>query len=176
MDPYLGQISAFGFFFTPNGWYPCNGQVVPLNQNQALYALLGTVYGGDGVNTFAIPDLRGRTMIGQGQGNGLSNYSIGQTGGVENVTLLANQMPVHTHTVASNIAPNLSDPVNPAILGKSPKTGSGPNASSVNIYSNAGTNYIQGAPAGGSQAHENRSPYLAINYCIAYNGIFPSRS
>jgi len=176
MDFYLGFIAAFGFNFAPLGWLTCQGQVLSIAQNNALFALLGTTYGGNGQTTFSLPDLRGRTLIGMGQGPGLSPYQQGQVGGVENVTLISTQMPIHAHTVASNNLPNVADPVSPALLGKSPKTGSGPNASSLSIYSNANTNLVQGATAGGSQPHENRSPFLAINYSIALQGIFPSRN
>jgi len=106
-DPYLGEIRMAGFNFNPYGWALCQGQIVPLSQNTALFALLGTVYGGDGVSTFALPDLRGRTPVGQGQGPGLSPYEIGEKGGTESVTQLTSNMPMHTHAVQTTVTSTL---------------------------------------------------------------------
>ena len=110
-EPFVGEIRMFGFGFAPQGWAPCNGQLLPINQNQALFSLLGTTYGGDGEATFALPDLRSRVPVGQGQGPGLSAYAEGQAGGAETVTLTATQMPGHTHPVrASSSAAGSTSP------------------------------------------------------------------
>ena len=173
-DPFLGEIALVPYNFAPQGWAFCDGQILPIAQNTALFALLGTTFGGNGQTTFALPDLRGRVPlhVGGGPGPGLSSYVIGQNGGVEAVTLLANQMPAHNHGLNADAANGTSDsPVN-GIMGR--------NASGVPQYSGAAPNATMGAAAiasaGGSQPHENRPPYLAMNYIIALVGIFPSRN
>ncbi len=169
-EPYLGEIRIFGFNFPPQGWASCNGQTLPISQNTALFSLLGTTYGGDGVTTFALPDLQSRVAIHQGQGAGLSAYSAGQAGGAESVTLLPGQMPVHTHPVhASN----------------SPAGAHGPQGRTL---ARAGTDIYAAAPdtstvmnagmlgdAGDNDPHPNIQPYLVLNFCIALQGIFPAR-
>jgi microcystin-dependent protein len=179
--PYLGQIQAFGFNFAPVGWQQCNGQILPINQYTALFALLGTNYGGNGTSTFGLPDLRGRASISQGQGLGLSDYVIGENGGTENVTLLTTQMPQHNHLVNVNSgnagAPTASG--NFLATAAVPRGGSG---TAPDIYASAASAGITlnaaGAvtSAGGSQPHPNLGPYLTVNFCIAMTGIFPSRS
>jgi microcystin-dependent protein len=173
-DPFLGEIALVPYNFEPRGWAFCNGQLLPIAQNTALFALLGTQFGGNGQTTFALPDLRGRVPMHDGgsQGPGLSSYSVGEMGGVENVTLLAAQMPSHNHAVNANSANGTSDsPVN-GVMGK--------NASGVPQYSGVAPNATMAATAianaGGSQPHENRPPYLGLNYIIAMVGIFPSRN
>lgn len=169
-EPYLGEIIAVPYNFAPRGWAFCQGQLLSIAQNQALFALLGTTYGGNGVNTFALPDLRGRSALSSGQGPGLSNYTLGQNGGEESVTLLVSQMPAHNHTVqASTAIGNQASPAGNAwaAQGRAP------------IYSaTANTTMSPGSTslAGGSQPHDNRSPYLTLNYVIALQGIFPSRN
>ncbi|MEZ0487893.1 phage tail protein [Fibrella aquatica] len=174
MDEYLGTIKAFGFGFAPRGWAMCQGQLLSIAQNSALFALLGTTYGGDGQTTFGLPDLRGRTLVGLGQGPGLSNYSQGQLGGTESVTLTANQLPAHTHPLALNAFQEAGNVASPT--GASPAT----SGSLDPEYRTQGTPTTMAAQqtgqAGGSQPHENRQPYLAINYCICLDGLFPSRN
>lgn len=168
-EPFLAEIRMVGFNFAPRGWAFCDGQILPINQNQSLYSLLGTTYGGDGTTSFALPDLRGRTPIHVGRSNGGGFHSLGQKSGEETHTLSANEMPQHTHTIASNAQPGTSDEPSgyPARAGE-------------NIYgalSNSGTmgsGTIQNA--GGGQAHDNMQPYLAVNFCIALRGLFPSRN
>ena len=172
-EPFLGQICSFGFNFAPRGWSLCNGQLISIAQNTALFSLLGTTYGGNGTVTFGLPDLRGRTALGQGNGPGLTPRVIGEMSGEENVTLITTQMPAHNHLVNAN-----STDSNPQAV-KTP-------ANNLPGYDDAGPLYAPTAnatmlptmiqPAGGSQPHDNMQPYLVINYCIAMQGIFPSRN
>ncbi len=171
LEPFLGTIMLFGGNFAPRGWVFCNGQLLSISQNSALFALLGIAYGGDGINTFAVPDLRSRVPIHQGQGPGLSNYSMGQQAGTETVTLTSNQMPFHTHAVAVSS--------NDATTGTpSPSVTLGVAASEIYIADAAdgAMNAQSIGLAGGSQPHDNLQPYLALNYVIATEGIFPSRN
>jgi microcystin-dependent protein len=172
-DPFIGEIALVPYNFAPNGWAFCDGQLLAISQNTALFSLLGTTFGGNGVTTFALPDLRGRAPVhvGGGPGPGLSAYALGQMGGVEVVTLLASQMPNHSHGLNASSANGTSDsPVN-GVMGK--------NASGVPQYSGGAPNATMAAAAiaaaGGSQPHENRPPYLGLNYIISLYGIFPSR-
>lgn len=176
--PFLGMIAIFGFNFPPRGWATCQGQLIAIQQNSALFALLGTFYGGNGQSTFALPDLRGRTLIGQGQGASLSSRTIGELSGAESVTLQTSQMPQHVHSSASTANGNATTPVN-NYLALSPKIGSGPNATQLKTFVTpdvAGTPAPTAGIAGGSQPHSNMQPYLVINYSIATSGIFPSRN
>jgi len=169
--PYLSEIRIFSFNFAPKGWAMCNGQFLPINQNQALFSLLGTTYGGNGQTTFALPDLRGRTPFHMGGG-----FNEGQAAGSEAVTLNIQQLPTHTHAITGNTA----------VVGAS-------NNSTVatptgNFWANSGKNvFATGQPnsamspatvtnIGGSQPHNNLSPFLVINFCIALLGAFPSRN
>jgi microcystin-dependent protein len=177
MTPFIGAIFPFGFNFAPQGWAFCFGQLISIAENDALFALIGTTYGGDGVNTFALPDFRGRAPIHQGQGAGLSNYVLGQKAGSENVTLTANQLPSHNHNfLANNGLATVGIPVANSSLA-SPKD---VNNDVAYMYSQAVPNTtINNAtigPAGGSQPHSNLQPSLAMNYCIALFGIFPARN
>jgi microcystin-dependent protein len=173
-EPFLGQIQTFGFGFAPRGWAQCNGQILPIAQNTALFSLLGTTYGGNGQTTFALPDLRSRWPNHQGQGPGLSSYDLGQVGGVENETLTIQNMPAHNHpaTVGANSEGSTSaDPTN-NFLG---------NTAVGNIYAGAGganmnANMVTIGISGGSQPFPVIQPYLTINFCIALEGIFPSRN
>jgi microcystin-dependent protein len=172
-DPWVGEIALVGFNFAPVGWALCNGQLLPIVQNQALFALLGTTFGGDGITTFALPDLRGRVPIHMGQGPGLSSFTMGQVGGLESVTLLGTQIPQHTHALNASTLNGTSDvPGAAAVLAK--------NASGVPQYGSAAPNVTLATAAigltGGGQPHENHQPYLTMNYIIALQGIFPSRS
>ncbi len=179
-QPFLGEIEAFPFNFAPKGWAFCAGQVLPIIQYQALFALLGTTFGGNGTTTFALPDLRGRIANAFGQGPGLGNYTLGQTGGQESHTLSLNEMPAggHSHAVAAtnNGTTGGANVPSPAVTlgsGYSSQTGS----PVVNIYSSAAPTIAMGSLASvGGQPHENRMPVLALNYCSALQGIFPSRS
>ena len=179
-QPFIGQIEAFGFNFAPKNWAFCAGQLLPINQNTALFSLLGTTYGGNGTTTFALPDLRGRIANAFGQGQGLAPYILGQTGGEEFHTLALTEMAAGGHTHAINATNNgktggTNVPSNAVTLGSgySSETGS----PVVNIYSTAAPTIAMGslAPVGG-QPHENRMPFLVLNYCIALEGIFPSRN
>jgi microcystin-dependent protein len=170
-DPFIGEIRMFGFGFAPQGWAPCNGQLLPIAQNAALFSLLGTTYGGDGQTTFALPDLRSRVPAGQGQGPGLSAYGQGQAGGAETVTLTAAQMPGHTHPVTASTSP--ADSGQPA--GRTLARAAGHTYTARSGTSTAMNPAMLGH-AGGSQPHGNLQPYLAVNFCITTEGIFPPRS
>ena len=163
-EPFLSEIRVFSFVFPPKGWATCDGQLLPINQNQGLFSLLGTTYGGDGRVNFALPDLRGRTPIHEGSG-----HTLGERAGQESHTLLLQELPSHEHLVMG--LPGAGDSANP--------TG-GVLAQGLNLYS-------QGAPTttlhpsasktvGGSQPHANMQPYLVLNFCIALQGIFPSQT
>lgn len=165
-SPFIGQIHMFSFNFPPRGWALCNGQLLAINQNQALFSILGTTYGGNGTTNFALPNLQGRTPLHFGQGPGVSNRTLGQTGGAENVTLLATQMPSHIHTASANsAAPNAGSPAG--------------NFWAAGVYSASSNTTMNPAAlsnTGGNQPHPNLSPYLTVSFCIALQGIFPSRN
>lgn len=171
-DPYVGEIRMFGGSFAPAGWAMCQGQTIPISQNETLFNLIGTTYGGDGQESFNLPDLQGRVPLHQGQGPGIKqNYVIGETAGVESVTLTAQQIPVHNH----------------AFLGQ---TGAGQNTQPQNgFFSSISTGklYVSSQPGtslaatalsliGGNQPHENMQPYLAVSFIISLFGIFPTQS
>jgi microcystin-dependent protein len=181
-DQYLSEIRIMAFSFPPKGWAFCEGQILPIAQNQALFALVGTEFGGDGQKTFALPDLRGRIPAGAGR-----QFSIGQKGGEMGHTLNGNEMPRHSHALmadgSTDAATNTSTPAPPGtkVLGKSAGSdGTHSKSWAVTLYSDKGANATL-APAaignaGGGQAHSNAQPFLALNFCIALQGIFPSRS
>jgi microcystin-dependent protein len=168
---YIGEVRMFAGNFAPQGWAMCEGQVMPISQNDALFNLIGTTYGGDGVNTFALPDLRGRIPNHQGQGTGLSSYVIGQNGGTEQVTVTAGQLPAHTHAIAASTAAGSQPSPAGGILASSP---------SVALYNvNPPDNSLAASSvgtAGGSQPHTNFQPYLCVTFIIALFGIYPSQS
>jgi microcystin-dependent protein len=177
-QPFLGDIEAFSFNFAPNGWAFCAGQVLPIAQHTALFSLLGTTFGGNGTTTFALPDLRGRIANALGQGPGAAPYNLGQTGGQETHTLIATETASHIHAVnAKNngVTGGGNVPSDAVTLGSGYASEAGTPA--VNIYSSAAPTIAMGSlgPAGG-QPHENRMPFLVLNYCIALQGIFPSHS
>jgi microcystin-dependent protein len=179
MEPFLGEIRMVGWNFAANGWAFCNGQLMSISQNAALFSLLGTTYGGDGIQTFALPNLQGRVPIHQGNGAGLSPYVIGSTGGNESVTLLSTQIPAHNHLMGvSNQAGTAADPTN-AILAQG-NSGSARAPVPVSDYvSTAATGNLAAtaiSATGGSQPHSNIQPYLCVNFIIALQGVFPSRS
>lgn len=178
MEPFVGQIEAFAFTFPPRGWALCGGQILPISQNQALFALLGTNFGGDGRNNFALPNLQGRVAIGEGPGQGLTWRLLGQFGGEETHTLVLDEVGPHTHTlnaVANGTAggTNVPGPGVTLASGYTNETGT----PVVNVYGSGNTPIAMGAlPSVGGQPHENRMPFLGMNYCIALQGIFPSRN
>lgn len=201
-DPYLGEIRMVGFNFAPSGWAFCAGQLMSIAQNTALFALLGTIYGGNGTQTFQLPDLRGRVPVGMGQGPGLSNINQGEMAGTENTTLTISNMPQHTHTATASggitATGTASIPATTSTTGEGgtpgPTTVLGPASLSgrdVNLYSTAtptttlapfnisvqgGTPSIQNSVTGGSLPFSLRNPYLGTNFIIALQGIYPSRS
>lgn len=180
MEPYIGQVIMFAGNFAPRGWALCEGQLMPISSNTALFSILGTTYGGDGRTTFALPDLRGRSPISPGSGPGLENVRLGQRGGVESVTLNINNLPAHTHNAVMSTGPdtNLSDESTGNRLAHEARRG----GDALPIYtSDAGSNSmaqdaISVSPTGSNQSFGVRNPYLGINYIIALQGIFPPRS
>jgi microcystin-dependent protein len=172
-DPFVAEIRIFPFNFAPKGWAWCDGQLMPLSQNTALFSLLGTTYGGDGKSNFALPNLQGSAPMHPGQGPGLSLHDLGETGGSETVTLLESEIPAHAHALTAD--PNVAESPDPS-------ANSLARGSSINAYQ---TNTNQSlvvmsdstiAPAGGDQPHNNLQPYLTFYFCIALQGVFPPRS
>ena len=174
-DPFVAEIRIFPFNFAPKGWAWCDGQLLPLSQNTALFSLLGTTYGGDGKSNFALPDLQGRAPMHPGQGPGLSLHDLGETGGSETVTLLESEIPSHTHAMrAHNL--DQADAQNP-----SPNTSLAQSAQGFAYQSVTNTNLTNMAPqtlapAGGDQPHNNMQPYLTLYFNIALQGVFPPRT
>ena len=164
--PYIGEIRMFGGTYAPLGWALCQGQLLPISENEALFQLIGTTYGGDGESTFALPDLQGRLPVHHGTGRSGTTFPLGEIGGTEQVTLTVQQIPVHSHALlATTDAGSTTNPVG-------------------NVLARGGNTYIQGgtdaalnpgsvAPVGGSQPHDNRQPYLCINFIISLFGVFP---
>jgi microcystin-dependent protein len=180
MTPDLAMIFLFGSNFAPQGYAFCQGQILSINSNTALFSLLGTTYGGNGTTNFQLPNLQGRAPIGFGQSAGTSNYSLGQSGGVETVTLNTNQIPAHSHLVNVNNGSGNTAPGTTTYLSAGPLTGSGPNATVLNTYTTNANNTTLNpnsiALAGGGQPFTVVQPYLAISYIIALTGVFPSRN
>jgi len=171
-DQFLGEIRMVGFNYAPEGWALCNGQLLKIAENTALFSLLGTTYGGDGNNTFALPDLRGRVAIHQGSGSGLTPHLMGDKGGFESVTLAANEMPAHNHKLkATTDTAGANSPGGNALatLPRGTSIYGGPQ-NLVDMASQAVDN------AGGGQAHHNMQPFLVVNFIIALTGLYPSRS
>ncbi|MGD0959430.1 MAG: tail fiber protein [Methylomonas sp.] len=170
-EPFLGEIRIFAGNFAPTGWFLCQGQLLPINQYAALFSLLGTTYGGNGTNNFALPDLRGRVVVGMGNGAGLTPRVEGEISGAENNTLLASQLPAHSHALVGTSATGATDNPANALLASGSGTpiynsSSGPVSLAANSI----------GATGGGQAVNNMQPYLVINYIIAFQGIFPSRN
>lgn len=170
-SPYVGEIRIFAGSFPPSGWAFCDGQLVAISENDILFTLLGTTYGGDGQQTFALPDLRSRLPIHQGTGNGLSNYLVGENGGVESVTLTTNQIPAHTHPfLGSTDGGTQGSPVGSVLAA----------SNTVSMFAGAVPANQMAAqaalPDGGSQPHDNMQPYLGLNFIISLFGIFPSQN
>nr|WP_243636088.1 tail fiber protein [Hymenobacter edaphi] len=169
-DPFVGEIILAGFNFAPRGYARCDGQLLPISQNTALFSLLGTFYGGDGRSTFALPDLNGRVPIGAGQGPGLSNRDLGEASGSATVELLASEMPAHSHSVEltySTALGTVGSPAN-AFLAS--------NASGLPQYAPTSTGATASGSLGAGLPHNNEQPYLALAYYIALQGVFPPRS
>jgi len=171
-DPFVAEIRIFPFNFPPKGWAFCNGQLLPISQNTALFSLLGTTYGGDGKSNFALPNMQGNVPMHPGQGPGLSLHDLGEMSGVETVTLLASEMPAHSHSVFA--APGL-------VAGDTniPGGNAFAKSSNGNAYTSAANpvslSDFSVTPAGGSLPHNNMQPYLTLNFCIAMQGVFPPR-
>lgn len=183
--PYLGEIKIFAGNFAPMGWAHCNGALLPISQNDALYAIIGTTYGGDGVTTFGLPNMQGRIPIGQGQGPGLTSRTMGQMLGTETVTLTEGQLPGHTHNALAFVTPATTE--NPSGAALAQPGYANPNEPQVgnslfylNVDGIAPNTAALPAdtfqPSGGSQPHNNMAPCLAVRYIIALVGIFPSRN
>jgi microcystin-dependent protein len=172
-DPFVAEIRIFPFNFAPKGWAFCNGQLMPISQNTALFSLLGTTYGGDGRSTFGLPNLQGSAPMHPGQGPGLSLYDLGEVGGSETVTLLATEMPVHSHALNASNQPGEDPTPGPAeALARSV---------GASLYQTTTTPVVAMSPnqvgvVGGSLPHNNMMPYLTLNFCIALQGVFPQRS
>ena len=168
-EPFVAEIRMFPFNFSPPGWAWCDGQILPLSQNTMLYALLGTTYGGNGQSTFALPDLRGCAPMHPGQGPGLSDHGLGETGGSSTVALLQSEIPVHAHGANASSGPaNLQSPAANRVLGRA----------NNNVYLDNPGNLVAMAPqalapAGGDQPHNNMQPYLTLHFNIALQGVFP---
>lgn len=183
-EPFVGQIEAFAFDFAPRGWAVCAGQTLPISQNQALFALIGTTFGGNGSTTFALPDLRGSAAMGQGAGPGLTPRTVGQVVGEESHTLTVGETPAHQHSVNVISNPdttlNVATPANTVVLSQT--TGLAADGQSLNfdIYAAdaAPSQSLNPAVIGttGGQPHTNLMPLLAVNFCIALSGIFPPRN
>lgn len=170
-SPFIGQVVLFAGNFAPRGWALCQGQILSIAQNTALFSILGVTYGGNGQTTFALPDLRGRVPVGQGQGPGLSSYALGQQAGTETVTLTVNQMPMHNHPFT---------PLANSDTGTQTRPNGGYLATLDNLYSPTNDNTAMGQQqtgiSGGSQPHDNIQPYTTLNYIICMEGIYPSRN
>jgi microcystin-dependent protein len=171
-DPFVAEIRIFPFNFAPRGWAWCDGDLLPISQNTALFSLLGTTYGGDGKSNFALPDLQGRAPMHPGQGPGLSLHDLGETGGSETVSLLESEIPSHAHTLRASLDDaDLAIPTASRTLAKA----------SANLYlAGSNPNVFMApealAPAGGDQPHNNLQPYLTFYFCIALQGVFPPRT
>ena len=173
-DPFVAEIRVFPFNFAPKGWAWCDGQLLPLSQNTALFSLLGTTYGGNGKSNFALPDLQGRAPMQPGQGPGLSLHDLGETGGSETVSLLESEIPAHSHSLMANANPaNLAAPNSNRSLARA-SPGSAYKAPAGQPLTPMSDNAL--APAGGDQPHNNMMPYLTFYFNIALQGVFPPRT
>jgi microcystin-dependent protein len=172
-SPFVAEIRIFGFNFAPKGWAFCNGQLMPISQNTALFSLLGTTYGGDGKSTFGLPNLQGSAPMQQGQGPGLSLRDLGESGGEQTVTLLQTEMPAHGHTAQGYSNAGGQGPTNNAW--------SDANQRGISVYTPTSGQNVQMSPSalsltGGSLPHNNMMPYLVLNFCIALQGVYPPRT
>lgn len=171
MEPYLGQIQVFGFTFMPRDWRFCDGSLLSIAQNTALFSLIGTYYGGNGQTTFGLPDLRGRTMRGQGTGQGLPQVSMGEISGAESTTLTLNNIPPHIHTAAVGV-----NTATGTLATSTSVLAANPNSFNEGTTSGAVLNGVSVSNTGNGASFPIRSPYMAMNICIAVAGIFPSRN
>lgn len=172
-DPFVAEIRIVGFNFAPRGWAACNGQLLPISQNTALFSLVGTIYGGDGKSTFALPNLQGRAPMHPGQGPGRSLRDLGEQGGSDSVTLLASELPPHSHQLKASIEDGTQGSLTPGVaLASSVGAQSYQTATANNLVPMAADTL---APAGSSLPHNNMQPYLALNFCIALQGVYPPR-
>jgi microcystin-dependent protein len=173
-DPFVAEIRMFAGNFAPKGWATCDGQLLPISQNTALFSLLGTFYGGDGKSTFALPNLEGSTPVGQGQGAGLSEYFLGQASGSSTITLLTSEMPLHTHTLRGNFnTADVNDPSPARSLARSDPGTLYQSNTSANLTNMA---FQALSISGASSPHNNMMPFLTVTFIIAQQGIFPPRS
>ena len=172
-DPFVAEIRIFPFNFAPRGWAFCDGQLLPISQNTALFSLLGTTYGGDGKSNFALPDLQGSAAMHPGQGQGLSLRDLGEASGADSITLLTSEIPIHTHLLMASPNPGELQAPNPAYaMARS----NGANAYIPPAGQPVGQMALQALPpAGGSLPHNNMQPYLTLNFCIALQGVYPPR-
>jgi microcystin-dependent protein len=171
-DPFVAEIRIFPFTFAPRGWAFCNGQILPISQNTALFSLLGTTYGGNGQSTFALPNMQGSAPMHPGQGPGLSLHDLGEQAGSEFITLIQSEMPIHSHALSASAVLGLQN----TPVGQNWAQGEG-----VNVFTPNAAPFVTMAPqtiapAGGSLPHNNMMPYLTLNFCIAMQGVFPPRS
>jgi len=180
-DNYVAQITLFACNFAPRGWALCQGQILPISQNAALFSLLGTQFGGNGTSNFQLPDLRGRVAIGAGTGTALSPYVVGEAGGVENVSLVTGNLPQHNHNLPAYTATAATTNPSGALPAQGDASGGHGHGSAFNLY-NPATNSVTLAPGqlaantSGNLPHNNIQPLLALNWCIALTGVFPPRS
>jgi microcystin-dependent protein len=171
MDPFVAEIRIFPFNFAPRGWAFCDGQLLPISQNTALFSLLGTTYGGNGTSNFALPDLQTRAPMHPGQGPGLSLHDLGETGGSETVSLLESEIPSHSHALKASASDGVDNNPQNELLAKGIGIGQYAAAGSLTALADAAL-----APAGGDQPHNNMMPYLTLSFCIALQGVFPPRT
>jgi microcystin-dependent protein len=172
MDPFVAEIRIFPFNFAPKGWAFCDGQILPLSQNTALFSLLGTTYGGDGKSNFALPNMQGNAPMHPGQGPGLSLHDLGETGGSETVSLLESEIPSHSHNLRADVV-DLADTNVPSPAASLALSSGG------TLYQGTANTQMDGqmlAPAGGDQPHNNMQPYLTFYFCIALQGVYPPRT
>ena len=174
MDPFVAEIRIFPFNFAPKGWAFCDGQILPLSQNTALFSLLGTTYGGDGKSNFALPNMQGNAPMHPGQGPGLSLHDLGETGGSDTVSLLESEIPAHSHALLAAPNPALVASPGPTVTLARSRTVTAYIAPSGQTLVNMSDQTL--APAGGDQPHNNMQPYLTFNFCIALQGVYPPRT
>jgi microcystin-dependent protein len=173
-DPFVAEIRVFPFSFPPKGWAFCDGQILPISQNTALFSLLGTTYGGDGKSTFALPNMQGNAPMAPGQGPGLSLHDLGEMSGSQTVTLLQTEMPSHSHSLMANIVTGDTNAPSPSVALARSSNATAYQSNSTNNLVQMAVNVV--APTDGSLPHNNMMPYLTLNFCIALQGVFPPRT